>query len=209
MTWTSYLLFVGASLVLILVPGPDMMFLLGRSIAQGRKAGVVAALGINAGGYVHLTAAITGLSAILLSSAVAFTVVKWIGAAYLVYLGISALADRGEGLRIAGRETSARSLRAVFVQGFLSDVLNPKVAVFFVALLPQFVDLKVGHPIRELLLLGVTTNILAIAVSLVIVLLSSWISTRLRGDPRIARRLQHGMGVWFIGLGARLAAERM
>ena len=207
--WTSYGLFVLAALVLILVPGPDMLFMLGRSIAQGRRAGIVAAFGINAGGYVHLTAAITGLSAILLTSALAFTIVKWIGAAYLVWLGINAIRDRASTISLDCGEIAPRRFRAVFVQGFLSDVLSPKVAVFFLALLPQFVDLKAGHPIAQLLLLGVTANMLAIAINLVLVMLSARISRSLRGNPRIARRLQSAMGVLFIGLGARLATERI
>jgi len=207
--WTSYGLFVLAALVLILVPGPDMLFMLGRSIAQGRRAGIVAAFGINAGGYVHLTAAITGLSAILLTSALAFTIVKWIGAAYLVWLGINAIRDRASTIGLDSGEIAPRRFRAVFVQGFLSDMLNPKVAVFFLALLPQFVDLKAGHPIAQLLLLGVTANMLAIAINLVLVMLSARISRSLRGNPRIARRLQSAMGVLFIGLGARLATERI
>jgi threonine/homoserine/homoserine lactone efflux protein len=208
-SWTSYGLFIVAGLALILVPGPDMLFMLGRSIAQGRRAGVVAAFGINAGGYVHLTAAITGLSAILLTSALAFTIVKWAGAAYLVYLGISALHDRAGALSLSGGEVPAKRLRAIFVQGFLSDVLNPKVAVFFLALLPQFVDLKAGHPVAQLLVLGLTVNMLAIIVNLILVMLSARISRKLRGNPRTARRLQSAMGVLFIGLGARLATERL
>jgi threonine/homoserine/homoserine lactone efflux protein len=209
MSWTNYGLFVLAGLALILVPGPDMLFMLGRSIAQGRRAGVVAAFGINAGGYVHLAAAITGLSAILLTSALAFTIVKWAGAAYLVYLGINALRDRAGLIDLETGEVAPRRLRAIFVQGFLSDVLNPKVAVFFLALLPQFVDLKAGHPVTQLLLLGLTVNMLAIAVNLILVMLSAKISRSLRGNPRIARRLQSAMGVLFIGLGARLATERL
>jgi threonine/homoserine/homoserine lactone efflux protein len=208
-SWTSYGLFVLAGLALILVPGPDMLFMLGRSIAQGRRAGVVAALGINAGGYVHLAAAITGLSAILLTSALAFTIVKWIGAAYLIWLGISALRDRATAPSLSAGEMPAKRLGAVFVQGFLSDVLNPKVAIFFLALLPQFVDLKAGHPVAQLLLLGLTVNMLAIAVNLILVLLSARISRNLRGNPRIARRLQSAMGILFIALGARLATERL
>ena len=208
-SWTNYGLFVLAGLALILVPGPDMLFMLGRSIAQGRRAGVVAALGINAGGYVHLTAAITGLSAILLTSALAFTIVKWAGAAYLIYLGITALRDKAVAIRLDNGEVEPRRLRAIFLQGFLSDVLNPKVAVFFLALLPQFVDLNAGHPVAQLLLLGLTVNMLAIAVNLILVMLSARISRSLRGNPRIARRLQNAMGLLFIGLGARLATEQI
>jgi threonine/homoserine/homoserine lactone efflux protein len=145
----------------------------------------------------------------LLTSALAFAIVKWIGAAYLIYLGISALRDRSGALSLSAGEIPARSLRSVFVQGFLSDVLNPKVAVFFLALLPQFIDLKAGHPVAQLLLLGVTANVLAIVINLILVMLSASITQNLRSNPRIARRLQSAMGVLFIGLGARLATERV
>jgi threonine/homoserine/homoserine lactone efflux protein len=131
MTLENYLLFVGASLVLILIPGPDMLYMLGRCIAQGRRAGLVAALGINAGAYVHLIAAVTGISAILLTSSIAFTTVKWIGAVYLIYFGVNVLRHRGRGLEISVERLNGRSLKAIFLQGFLSDALNPKVAVFF------------------------------------------------------------------------------
>ncbi len=114
MTLDTYLLFVGASLVLNLVPGPDMVYLLSRCIAQGRRAGVLAALGINLGAYVHLLAAITGLSAILMTSAVAFAAVKWAGAAYLVYLGIGALRSRGGPIPVSVDGLSGRSRRAIF-----------------------------------------------------------------------------------------------
>jgi threonine/homoserine/homoserine lactone efflux protein len=208
MTLTSYLLFIGASLVLILTPGPDMLYMLGRSLAQGRRAGMVAALGINAGAYVHLIAAITGLSALLLTSSIAFAAIKWTGAAYLIYLGVNALRDRGHGLTVSADNLGGRSLRAIFWQGFLSDALNPKVAVFFLAFLPQFVNVQSGHVVAQLLVLGLTVNILAIAVNLVIVALSAQVTRRLRGNPSVARWLQRGMGLIFIGLGVRLASER-
>ncbi len=204
----SYLLFVIASIVLVLVPGPDMIYMLSRSVAQGRRAGMVAALGINAGAYFHLFAAVFGLSALLLTSAVAFTVIKWTGAAYLIYLGVSALLERGRGFEVEVKELSGRSLKAVFLQGFLSDVLNPKVALFFLAFLPQFVPADTSNPVGQFLLLGVTVNGLAICLNLLLVLTSSWVSQGLRDDQGVARWLQRGMGAVFILLGARLAAEK-
>ncbi|MEX3954343.1 LysE family translocator, partial [Paraburkholderia sp. EG287B] len=139
MSLHTYILFVGASFILCLVPGPDMLFLLGRTIAQGRAAGLCAAFGINLGAYVHLLAAITGLSALVLASATAFTAVKWIGAAYLLYLGLGALRSKG-GFAFPAGDAKVKALRLIFWQGFLSDVLNPKVALFYVALLPQFIS---------------------------------------------------------------------
>jgi threonine/homoserine/homoserine lactone efflux protein len=207
MSWNSYLLFVGASFLLCISPGPDMIYLLSRCVAQGPRAGMAATLGINVGCYVHLLAAITGLSAILMTSALAFTIVKWAGAAYLIYLGISALLDRSN-LNLTGSKLRGRSLRAIFWQGVVSNVLNPKVAVFFLALLPQFVDQQSGHVVGQLLLLGLTVNTLGLAVNLLTIALSGRISAKLREDGRMADRLRKAMGVTFIGLGARLAAER-
>jgi threonine/homoserine/homoserine lactone efflux protein len=209
MTLENYLLFVGASLVLILIPGPDMLYMLGRCVAQGRRAGLMAALGINAGAYVHLIAAVTGLSAILLTSSIAFATVKWIGAAYLVYLGINVLLDRGRGLELSTEGLDGRSLKAIFLQGFLSDALNPKVAMFFLAFLPQFVNVQAGHAVAQLLELGLTVNMLAIVVNGLIVAVSANLSQRLRKNARVARWLHKAMGLMFIGLGARVAAEKV
>jgi threonine/homoserine/homoserine lactone efflux protein len=195
--------------VLILVPGPDMIFILGRGIAQGRKAGVVATFGTNAGAYVHLVAAVSGLSAILVTSSIAFTAVKLAGAVYLTALGVQTLLDRGAGTKLSvGIRLDTISLRAIFWQGFLSDVLNPKVAIFFVALLPQFVNLRSGHPIAQLLLLGLTVNVLGLVGNLTFVVISARVSSGLRRSPQVSRWLQRAMGVTFIGLGARLALER-
>jgi threonine/homoserine/homoserine lactone efflux protein len=209
-TLETYLLYIGAIIVLVLVPGPDMIYLLTRSVAQGRRAGMVAALGINAGGYVHLLAAVTGLSAILLTSVLAFTIIKWIGAAYLVYLGLGALFGRSGAMSNPTQTEGlvGLSLTAVFWQGFLSDVLNPKVAIFFLALLPQFVNVQAGHVAGQLLLLGVTGNLVAIAINLVLVALAAQVSQSLRRSPRIVYWLQKAMGTIFVALGVRLATER-
>ncbi|MCC2105729.1 MAG: LysE family translocator [Hyphomicrobiales bacterium] len=150
---------------------------------------------------------VTGLSAVLLTSSIAFSAVKWIGAAYLVYLGVRALRGREQAFAVTAEGLRGKTLRAIFWQGFVSDALNPKVAVFYLAFLPQFVDEKAGGTVWQLLLLGLTVNMVAIIVNLAIVAASAQITSGFRGNPRIARRLQRGMGVIFIGLGARLAAE--
>ncbi len=208
MTPHNYLLFVFASLVLALVPGPDMVYMLARCIAQGRRAGILAALGFNAGAYVHLTAAVLGLSAILAASSVAFTAVKWLGAAYLIYLGIGALRSRSGPLVITGNGASTRADRTIFWQAFLSDVLNPKVAVFFLALLPQFVDPRSAHPTLQILLLGVTVNMICLPINLALVAFSARVTQTLRRNESLSRWLQRGMGVLFVGLGVRLAVEK-
>src|SRR4051812_23745101 len=139
MSVDNYLLFVFASVILCIVPGPDMIFLLGRTLAQGKKAGIVAAIGINMGAYVHLFAATLGISAIIATSAFAFTIIKWMGAAYLVFIGIKIFSGADEKVTIHAEKTIHRNYRQVFWQGFISDVLNPKVALFYLAFLPQFV----------------------------------------------------------------------
>lgn len=208
MSLHSYLLFVASCVVLVLVPGPDMAYMLTRTVAQGRRAGSMAALGINAGSYVHLGAAVAGLSALLLASSAAFTVVKWLGAAYLVYLGVSALISREPVTNLTAGEIGGRSLKAVFWQGFWSDVLNPKVAIFYVALLPQFVDADAGHATLQLLGLGVTGNMIAIAINLGFVAAAARLTGRLRRSERVALWLRKAMGLLFIGLGARLAVQK-
>lgn len=208
MSMHAYLLFVAASIVLVLVPGPDMAYMLTRAVAQGRRAGSMAALGINVGAYVHLAAAIAGISALLLTSAVAFAMLKWAGAAYLCYLGIRALTSRDVMADLTRSEVSGRSLRAIFWQGFWSDVLNPKVAIFYVALLPQFVDPQAGNPTLQLVFLGVSGNMIAIGINLALVAGAARLTGRLRGNARIALWLQRAMGVLFIGLAARLAVQK-
>ena len=208
MTLHSYLLFVGATIVLVIVPGPDMAYMLARCIAQGRRAGVLAALGFNLGGYVHLAAAVLGLSAILATSSVAFSVVKWVGAAYLVYLGISVLRSKQSPLVISADGLANRNDRTILWQAFLSDVLNPKVAMFFLALLPQFVDTTGSHPTLQILVLGVTVNMIALPTNILLVYFSARLTDVLRRSPAIAARLQKAMGALFVALGLRLAFEK-
>ena len=209
MSLHAYLLFAASCIILVLVPGPDMAYMLSRTVAPGRRAGSMAALGINAGAYVHLAAAIAGLSALLLASAAAFTVVKWMGAAYLCYLGVRALLSRGAMTDLTASEMTGRSLRAVFWQGFWSDVLNPKVAIFYVALLPQFIDARAGHATLQLAVLGVTANMLAIVINLGLIASAARFTGSLRRNKRVALWLQRAMGVLFLGLGARLASQKV
>jgi threonine/homoserine/homoserine lactone efflux protein len=204
----TYIPFIGASLVLCLVPGPDMLFLLGRTVAQGRSAGLCAAFGINLGAYVHLLAAVTGLSALILASATAFTVVKWLGAGYLFYLGWGAIRSKG-GMTLPAGDVTPKTLRLVFWQGFLSDVLNPKVALFYIALLPQFIDPHDTHPVKHLLTLGITGNMVGIATSIIYVCLAAQMTQALRRNQTISAWLTKAMGVLFVGLGLKLVTEKI
>lgn len=207
MSLDSYLIFVGASIILCIVPGPDMAYLLARSIAQGRKAGFIAALGINAGAYTHLFAAIIGISAILATSAVAFSILKWVGAAYLIYIGVQAFRNRGA-LNIEGTKLKGRESKKIFWQGFLSDALNPKVAVFYLAFLPQFVSPEGINPTLQLLILGVTVNMVGIIVSLILVYFSTLATEKLRNNNAFTTWLNRAMGTVFVALGVKLASER-
>jgi threonine/homoserine/homoserine lactone efflux protein len=209
MSLHSYLLFVVAAVALILVPGPDMMYMLGRCLAQGRRAGILSAIGFNLGGYVHLTAAVLGLSAILATSATAFTVVKWIGAAYLVYLGLSALWSKQGPLAVEPDIAAGRRGRTILWQAFLSDVLNPKVALFFLALLPQFVDRNAPHPTLQIVLLGLTVNVIALPVNIAIACCAARITRGLRRNGSATLWLRRGLGVLFIALGLRIAVEKV
>lgn len=205
MSLHSYLLFLVAAVGLILVPGPDMIYMLGRCVAQGRKAGILSAIGFNLGGYVHLTAAVLGLSAILATSATAFTIVKWVGAGYLIYLGITALCGKSGPLVIDGQQAGSRNGRTILWQAFLSDVLNPKVALFFLALLPQFVDRTAAHPTLQIILLGVTVNAIGLPTNIALACCSARVTEALRRNQSASQWLQRGLGALFVALGLRIA----
>lgn len=201
----NLLLFLTASLALIATPGQDNLYVLTRGVAQGRWAALVSSWGVCAGLLVHTTLAAAGLSAILASSATAFQVVKYAGAAYLVYLGVRTLLDRG-GFSAPEDGRPAASLRTVFAQGVLSNVLNPKVALFFLAFLPQFAGS--GGALR-FLALGAAFTLLTLVFTGVVALFSGALGGWLRSRPGPARALRYATGGILVGLGARLAlAER-
>jgi threonine/homoserine/homoserine lactone efflux protein len=206
----TYLLFIGAVVVLCAVPGPDIAYLLARTITQGRRAGLIAALGINVGAYVHVFAAVLGLSAILATSSTAFTVLKWVGACYLVWIGVRALMTRSAPMTVNAAQKSAVSARRIFWEGFLCDALNPKVAIFFLAFLPQFVtkDSAIGTT-TQLLFLGVTCNVVAIGFNFILVCCASAATNALRRRTAWLKWLNRAAGALFIGLGIRLVRERL
>lgn len=149
---TTLLLFMGAALALLVVPGPAVLYIVARSIEGGTRAGLVSILGIHCGSLVHIAAASLGISSLLVSSALAFNVVKYLGAAYLVFLGIRTLFRREQG-EVRGPRSQARR-RRIFGEGIVVNVLNPKTALFFFAFLPQFVDVEQGHVGLQMLVLG-------------------------------------------------------
>lgn len=205
-TLHSYLLFMGAVAVLCLVPGPDMAYMLARTIAQGRRAGLIAAIGINAGGYLHVIAAVLGLSAVLATSSAAFTAVKLAGACYLIWIGIQTITSRSEKSSDFGSARPVASYARIFWEGFLSDALNPKVAIFFLAFLPQFVNRAsdVSVPV-QLLFLGVTCNVIAIGINVALVALAGTATRAIRVSNTWKMWLNKLAGGLFIALGLRLA----
>jgi len=207
-TLHSYLVFAVACFVLAIMPGPDMIYMLGRCVTQGRKAGLMAAIGFNLGGYAHLSAAMLGLSAVIATSIAAFTIIKWLGAGYLIYIGIDTLRGRRATIGIETQSVTGPRAKAILWQAFLSDVLNPKVAMFFLALLPQFVDASAPHATIQIFVLGVTLNMIALACNMLVVTLSASVTTSLRRNTALAAWLQRALGATFLALGLRLAVEK-
>jgi threonine/homoserine/homoserine lactone efflux protein len=200
-------LFVLSALLLNITPGQDTLYIVGRSSTQGLKAGVVAALGIGAGTLVHITAAALGVSAIISASASAFTVLKLAGAAYLVYVGLSLLLPRPREPEAAPSPSGA-ALRTVFLQGFWTNVLNPKVALFFLAFLPQFVDAAAPSKVLALLFLGLVFNFNGTLWNLFVAWSSARVGGALLGRGRAALWFNRSVGALFVYLGARLALSR-
>jgi len=214
---TQFPLFVAAVLLLNLTPGPDTAYIVGRSVAQGRLAGVVSALGIGAGCCVHALASAFGLTALLATSATAFTVVKIVGAVYLVYLGVRLLLARPaarEGASVAvlnsatATATAPRALRKLFVQGFWTNVLNPKVVLFFVSFFPQFVSPDSEHKVLAFLTLGAVFVAMSSIWCCFIAWVAGSVTQRFSGKPRIKKWLDRGVGSAFVGLGVKLAMSK-
>jgi threonine/homoserine/homoserine lactone efflux protein len=199
-------LFVLSGLLLNLTPGPDTLYIVSRSGAQGGRAGAVAALGIGAGIFVHVLAAALGLSAILAASATAYGVVKLIGAAYLIYVGVSLLiASRSLPAAAAANALEPIAMSRVFVQGFLTNVLNPKVALFFLAFLPQFVAADASSKPLALLFLGMVFDLNGTLWNLTIAWSTARLRHRLTGGRSIRQWFDRCAGTLFVGIGIRLA----
>jgi threonine/homoserine/homoserine lactone efflux protein len=200
-------IFLGAACLLNLTPGPDTLYILGRSVAQGRQAGVASAFGISLGSIFHTCAAALGLSAILAASAQAFAAIKFLGGAYLVFLGIKMIMDRTRELAFPSRFRRGTTL-AAFRQGVLTNVLNPKVALFFLAFLPQFIDPASSMKIAAFLMLGMSFVITGTIWCLVLAWFASSFSQRLRSNGSMAQRLNRTAGALFVLLGLRLASAK-
>lgn len=202
---STFALFAGAALALTLIPGPAVLYIVARSVEGGRPAGLASALGVALGGLVHIAFAVVGLSAVLASSATAFALIKWLGAAYLVYLGLRTILTRDENTT----ETPAierASLGRILRQGIVVNVLNPKTALFFLAFLPQFVEPARGPASLQIAALGATFVLIALTTDSAYALLSGTAATWLRGKKGLRKAQRYVSGSIYIALGAATAA---
>jgi threonine/homoserine/homoserine lactone efflux protein len=200
---SALFLFLTATVILLIIPGPAVFYIVGRSIGHGRTAGLVSVLGIGAGTFFHVAAAALGISALLASSAAAFQIVKYLGAAYLIFLGVRKLTTK-ENLGSSNSATQ-QNLRRIFVQGVVVQVLNPKTALFFLAFLPQFVSSERGKVTEQILFLGILFAVLGMLSDSVWALLAGTISNRLRDNSRWMDRQRYVSGGLLISLGLATA----
>ncbi|SAK85849.1 LysE family translocator [Caballeronia ptereochthonis] len=208
---TGFAFFLVAVFLLNVTPGPDTAYIVGRSVAQGRGAGIVSALGISAGCIVHTLACAFGLTAILAASATAFTVIKIAGAIYLIYLGARLILAKHDADANAARETQAsekaapKSLRQLFAQGFVTNVLNPKVVLFFVSFFPQFVAADSQHKTLAFLTLGIVFIAMSTVWNSFVAWIAGSVTERFAGKVGVKKWLDRGVGGAFVGLGIKLA----
>ena len=202
-------LFVVSGLLLNIMPGPDSLLIMTRSATQGWRAGSAAALGIGTGTFVHIFAAALGLSAILATSAAAFTVVKLLGAAYILYLAVGMLlSKRGGGAEAKPLTIAPLPLRRIYGQGILTNVLNPKVALFFLAFVPQFIDANAPHKALAFLILGAIFNINGMLWCHALALFTAQARARLNLNPAVTQWLNRATGGLFVWLGVKLALAK-
>ena len=201
--WTTFLT---AAMLLNLSPGPDIAFILGQTVRGGKKSGFAAMFGIWTGAFGHVLMAAAGLSAILATSALAFSVVKWAGAAYLIWLGIAALRSKG-GSFVSDKVKTSDKFFPIYKQGAIVGLLNPKVAIFFLAFLPQFVVEGAGPIWAQLFLHGCLIILVAAFIEPPLVLAGGKLTNKLRNNPKIGLWMDRSLGAIFVGLGIRLALE--
>ena len=205
---THFGFFVIAVFLLNVTPGPDTAYIVGRSVAQGRGAGLMSALGISTGCCVHSLACAFGLTALLAASATAFTVIKFVGALYLMYLGVRLIFTKPAAAEAAGVTRAAgapKSLRQLFLQGCWTNVLNPKVVLFFVSFFPQFVTTGSDHKALAFLTLGAVFVVMTMVWNSFVAWIAGSVTQRFSGKPAVKRWLDRGVGSAFVGLGIKLA----
>lgn len=199
------MVFLTAALLLAIAPGPGMMYVLSRSLAGGRREGVLSALGTFVGGMVHVFAAAAGISIILAQSALAFAAVKYAGAGYLCFLGARMILDARSGCELP--PNTPANTRSPFWQGIATEVLNPKTALFFLSFIPQFVDHRSGHVFAQFVGLGTISVILNTSADLVVIILAGPLGDRIRSSVTFRRRQRTATGLIMIGLGTYLATS--
>jgi len=198
--------FFSTAFLLTISPGPDIAFMLGQTISGGRKSGFAAMLGIWGGTMIHIIMAVVGLSALIAASSLAFTTLKWIGVGYLIWLGLKALRSSGSSFSADARQEQT-SVGRIFWQGAITTLLNPKMAIFFLAFLPQFVVVTAGPTWAQLLLHGLLLIVVAALIEPFLVLAGERLTAKLRDNRRIGLWLDRSLGTIFIALGLRLAFE--
>lgn len=205
---TDLWLFIVSGLALNMLPGPDSLYIIGRSAGQGFRAGSVAALGIGTGTFIHIFAAAFGLSAILATSAMAFTLVKIIGCIYLFYIGLTMLYAKGAKDQNMPRENNPVPLSKVFYQGFLTNMLNPKVALFFLAFMPQFIAADAPNKALAFIFLGLVFNINGMLWCHFLAWTSSSVSKKIKQNHLVTKVLTRFTGALFVYFGIKLALSR-
>jgi threonine/homoserine/homoserine lactone efflux protein len=203
----DWLLFAGAALLMALTPGPNMIYLISRSICQGRQAGVISLFGVVAGFLVHMFTAAIGLTALFMAVPLAYEVLKWAGAAYLLYLAWQAVRP-GARSPFEARDLPQDSPRKLFAMGFLTNLLNPKIAVFYLAIFPQFVSPEHGSVFVQSVVLGVTQIVFSFSVNLAIALLAAQLALWFLRNPRWLAVQRYVMGGVLAALAVRLVAEQ-
>jgi len=208
---SQLLVFIAAGWLLNLTPGPDVLYIISTALRHGVRAGIVGALGILSGCFVHVLAAAVGVGALLATSAAAFSALKWIGAAYLAWVGVKLLrAPASAPVVAAGGKTGHEpaNLGRVFRRGFLTNVLNPKVALFFLAFVPQFIAPHAEHPLAAFVTLGVLFIVNSLPITCAYAWLAGWASGRAGAVQRVLHSLDRVAGVMFIGFGIKLALSQ-
>lgn len=200
----SFGLFLAAAFLLAITPGPGIFYVLARTLAGGRREGILSSCGTLLGGLVHVFAAALGVSAILAASALAFSVVKYAGAAYLIYLGMRMIRSRNLALTLGANPSAPRS--GAFRQGILTEVLNPKTALFFLSFIPQFIHPQSGHVFMQFVALGVVSVALNTSADVVVAFLAGSLGRKLTSSARLIRGQRVASGLAMIGLGVYVAA---
>ena len=200
----NFWMFAFTGLLLNLTPGNDMLYVIGRSSGQGTKAGVISALGVGAGCIVHILAAVVGLSAVIAQSALAFDIIKYLGATYLVYLGIKSVVSKKHSITIT-KNLKPLSYTKIFWQGAVTNVLNPKVALFFLAFLPQFINVYKDNASMQILFLGIWFDVVGTIVNVLVALLFGKIGAWLSKSPVFIQWQERITGIILIGLGIKVA----